>query len=213
MVLYIIGKGGWVSKINILIYSIIMLFILSGCNQETDKDRVEAEGAVNNTKEKVEDVTEEKIIKEEKIVNLIKKGKLSEVEQLLEEGNLGATIDVDIVESYIDFIKSTEPMSLKAAKLMDSVRFGYNGILSDEIEAAIYSKHEENSITRETFPDREGYDELDWKYNEGTNYQRAKEYREIVLKIESEKVEKAQLIEEAKGKNPHLGMSRNESSF
>lgn len=135
---------------------------------------------------------------------------MSEVEQLLEEGNLDATIDVDIVESYIDFIKSTEPMSLKAAKLMDSVRFGYNGILSDEIEAAIYSKHEENSITRETFPDREGYDELDWKYNEGTNYQRAKEYREIVLEIESEKVEKAQLIEEAKGKNPHLGMSREE---
>lgn len=60
-------------KIDILIYSIIMLFILSGCNQATDKGRVEAEGAVNNTKEKAEDVTEEKIIKEEKIVNLIKK--------------------------------------------------------------------------------------------------------------------------------------------
>ena len=146
-----------------------------------------------------------------KLEELIKSGKLNEVEKLLADELLGNDDDSEVVKSYVAFLKSDEPMSLRTAKLMDSVDYGYKGILSKEITNAIYSPHEEGSVITGIFDGRKGFDYMDWKYNEDKNkYEGAKDYRELGVMVEVEKVMKENLIEQAKGKNPHLGMTKEE---
>lgn len=119
--------------------------------------------------------------------------------------------NLNAARSYISFTKSDEPISLRAAKLMDSVDYGYFGLLEYEIEQAIYSPQEEGSLIYDTYKEsmgRSSYDNLDWQYNTAKGaYEEAKRYKDLVLKEEIEKEVKKDLIEEARGQNPHLGMS------
>lgn len=125
---------------------------------------------------------------------------------LLQEGT-----DLKVVNSYIEFLKSDEPMSLKAGKLMGSVDYGYSGILSSDIKNAVYSPHEEGSFTRDTSQTQEGYDYIDWKSDYSKDaYATAKRHKELALTIEVEEILNKKLIEDAKGQNPHIGMTKAE---
>lgn len=189
-------------KKQLLFIAFLSVLVLGACSSS------------NATKEEpeevIEDVTETPVTGKE-IEELIRAGELNKVGKLLDESLLESNIDVDVVKSYITFLKSAESMSLRTAKLMDSVDYEYSGILSTEIKTAIYSPHEEASLIRSTFKDREGFDYLDWKYNNDKDaYERVKHFSDLSIMVEVEKVVKENLIEEAKGKNPHLGMSKEE---
>ncbi|MGE7999868.1 hypothetical protein ACQKOF_14545 [Lysinibacillus sp. NPDC093190] len=165
-------------------------------------------------KDKPEEATAEiiqTVVTGKEIEELIKAGETDKVEKMLNESTLEPNIDIEAVKSYITFLKSDELMSLKTAKLMDSVDFGYSGILSTEISNAIYLPHEEGSLITGIFKDREGFDYIDWKYNDAKDaYVKAKDYSELSVKVEVEKALKKKLVEEAKGKNPHIGMTKEE---
>ncbi|OXS75491.1 hypothetical protein B1B04_07175 [Lysinibacillus sp. KCTC 33748] len=180
----------------------VSLLVLGACSSTSE------------TKDKPEEATAkviETVVTGKEIEELIKAGETDKVEKMLNESTLEPNIDIEAVKSYITFLKSDELMSLKTAKLMDSVDFGYSGILSTEISNAIYLPHEEGSLITGIFKDREGFDYIDWKYNDAKDaYFKAKDYSELSVKVEVEKALKKKLVEEAKGKNPHIGMTKEE---
>lgn len=181
---------------------LLSILVLAACNSS------------NESKEEPEEVIEkttETVVTGEEIEELVKAGELKEVKRLLDEGPLESDIDVEVVKSYLTFLESTELMSLRTGQLMDSVDYGYSGILSNEIESAIYSPHEENSLITGTFENRTGFDKLDWKYNDKKDaYERASHWRDLVIGVEVEEMINEKLIENAKGKNPRLGMTKAE---
>lgn len=152
---------------------------------------------------------------ERKVEELIEAGKVDEVEKLVNEESfdIGDDEAVEAIKSYIAFLKSDEPMSLRTAKLMDNVEYGYTGVLHKEIEEAIYLPHEEGSYRAEhpSMDSHTGFDYIAWKHNDAKDkYESAKEYHELTLRVEEEKIMNEHLIDEAKDKNPTLGMTREE---
>lgn len=186
---------------------IIVVMLLNEKDEVVTK--VNGENKIEVNKEN-KDATEN-VITGSEITKLVQSGNINEVEEILNSGNFDKSINKDVIRSYIEFVKSTDLVSLKTSKLMDSVDYEYSGILKNEIQTAIYTPHESNSIITGIFPEREGYDYLDWKYNDLKDaYIKAKDYKELYAQVQIEKSIKEMLIEQAKGKNPHLGMSKEE---
>lgn len=180
--------------------------LLIGCAPEESQLGINEEVQL----EKEEPVEEEELYNLKHIEELFRNGEIDEVIRLIDAGKVNKYVDVNAVRSYLEFLNSTEPVSLKAGKLMDEIEYGYSGVLSTEIKEAIYLPHEPDSIITFVFKDRKGYDELDWKYNEGNAYRDAREFQELNARVEVEKYQKEKLIEAAKGQNPHIGMTKEE---
>lgn len=180
--------------------------LLIGCAPEESQLEIKEDVQL----EKEEPVEEQELYNLKHIEELFRNGETDEVIRLIDAGKVNKYVDVNAVRSYLEFLNSTEPVSLKAGKLMDEIEYGYSGVLSTEIKEAIYLPHEPDSIITFVFQDRKGYDELNWKYNEGNAYRDAREFQELNARVEVEKYQKEKLIEAAKGQNSHIGMTKEE---
>lgn len=154
-------------------------------------------------------ITEEKINLEKSLKVYAENNDYAKFEAIITNNELIEKIDLSVLENYLLFMKSDEPMSLRTARLIDSVEYGYSGLLNHEVSQAIYSPHEENSLARDT--GRKGFDELDWKYNEKKDkYIEYSNYNDLTVLAEIEEKTKKDLIEQAKGQNPAIGMTKEE---
>ena len=87
----------------------VSTFLLMGCTSEESQSEVNGEVQL----EKKEPTEEQELYNLQHIEELVRNGDIAEVVHLIDAGKVNKYVDVNAVRSYLEFLNSSEPVSVK----------------------------------------------------------------------------------------------------